>query len=805
MSPAGGTARRPVRVLEALVAAAFFVAASASRPAAAFAAPPSAGADGEKQKPWDGNRTTPAHLIPLRDENDQLIVPTDIVPMPFSARYTCGPCHDYKTVRGGWHFDAMKSEKNGRPGEPWIWLDPKTGTVLPLSYRRWPGTWDPKTLELNPWDFTMLFGRHLPGGGPAEPGEDVVFPGADSRWNVSGKAEANCLACHNKSGRQDESEWAKQVLRQNLRWAATAAAGIGEVGGMASRLHETWDVTDGPNLDDHEWAVAPSVKYRSADFDSKHRFFFDIAYPPEDRNCLACHSVSPVADARATSPVDVHTARGIKCAECHRNGLGHGITRGYEGEAAETGDRSAESFTCRGCHLGEDASGERLVMPGRLGAPYPKHTGIPLVHFRRLECTVCHSGPLPVRKWTRVRTSRANRLGIYGVAQWSTDQPAVMEPVEMREAGGKIGPRRLVWPAFWARLEAKNVVPLQPGAVEAAAGDVLKCEDRIAGVLAALAQACGEGEVPVLASGKWLFEVNVDGGLDAVAMVAPEKGGAAAGAPLFWGTKKDGAIAPLVPDFDPAAQDKDPAAETRVQAVLEALAAVAGAPGPPAVVVRKTLYRMEEGNLAATAAPAELAGEAGAGWLVGGKILPLASDFDARTVTAKAGTERTLTEEQVGLVLKALAASEAGGKGDASRFAYLSDGRSFRLKKDGQLISEEASAAAPVTWPLAHNVRPVQQSLGWNGCTDCHTADSDFFFKTLKATGPLLTDSKASRSATSLMRVGSLFHRVFGLTFAFRPFFKLLLAVTVVATGAVLIVFLVVVAGKLAGLIEKRS
>ncbi len=270
---------------------------------------------------------------------------------------------------------------------------------------------------------------------------------------------------------------------------------------------------------------------------------------------------------------------------------------------------------------------------------------------------------------------------------------------------------------------------------------------------------------------------------------------------------------PLVPDFDPAAQDKDPAAETRVQAVLEALATVAGAPGPPAVVVRKTLYRMDQGNLAPSEAPAGLTGAVGAGWLVGGKLVPLASDFDVRTVAAKAGTERTLTEEQVGLVLKALAAAEAkngksdGGTDDASRFLYVSGGRAFQLDKAGRLRAGEAAgdAAAPVTWPLAHNVRPVQQSLGWKGCTDCHTADSKFFFKTLKATGPLLTDSKASRSATSLMRVGSLFHRVFGLTFAFRPFFKLLLAVTAVATGAVLVVFFVVVAGKLAGLIEKRS
>jgi hypothetical protein len=769
----------------------------------------SAYAGDQKLKPWDGNRTTPSHFIPIRDENNELIVPTDTDPRPFSARFTCGPCHDYKTVQGGWHWNAMKAEKSGRPGEPWIWVDPKTGTILPLSYRKWPGAWDPRVLRLNPWDFTKLFGRHMPGGGPAEPGDEDVFPGMDSRWNVSGKAEINCLACHNKSGRQDHSEWAKQMLRENLRWAATAAAGIGEVGGMASRLKETWDVYDGPNLDDHEWAVAPSVKYRTVDFDGKHRYFFDIAYPPDDRNCLACHSVSPVKETRATAATDVHTAKGIKCAECHRNDLQHGIVRGYEGEAMDTGNRSADSFTCRGCHLGEDPTGKRIVVPGRLGAPYPKHTGIPLVHFKTLACTLCHSGPMPEKSWARVRTSRANRLGVYGVAQWSTDLPAIIEPVYMKDGRGKIGPRRLVWPAYWARADGKEIVPLQPRVVEAAAGNLLKCEDRIAAVLAALSQACGENEVPVLAAGGWLFEVNVDGGLDASPMVATEKEDGKNGARPFWGTKKDEVISALIPDFDPAAKDKDPAAEPKVQSVLEALATIADPPGKPVVAVRKTLYQITDGNLAPAGVPAELGGASGPGWLKNNKFEPLAAEFDIRTVAATAGTEKTLTEEQVGLVLKALDGGEAQGKkpekGGSSPFAYISGGRAFRLDKGGRLVSEAAGSAAPVTWPLAHNVRPVQQSLGWNGCTDCHTADSKFFFKTVMGTGPLLTNNVASRSSTSLMGIGGLFHRVFGLTFAVRPFFKVVLALAIIASGAVLLVFFLVVAGKLAGLIEKRS
>jgi hypothetical protein len=786
MSRAG---RMSLRARGALLAAVLVLAAAA----AGQVAPPPAAVD-QKHLAWNGDRAVPVHLIPLRDENDELIVPKETDPPPFSARFTCGPCHDYATVAAGWHFGAMSAKASGRPGEPWILSDPKTGTVLPLSYRTWPGSYDPEALGLSAWDFTLLFGRHVPGGGPAEPSDEEVLAHPEARWNVSGKAEANCLACHNRSGRQDHSEWAKQVLRENLRWAATAAGGVGDVGGMASRLKETWDITDGPNVDDHQWAVAPFVTYRTVDFDSKHRYFFDIAYPPADERCLACHSVSPKDEAQWSADADVHAAAGLKCADCHRNDLGHAIVRGYEGEAAETGNRSAEAFTCRGCHLGENARGEGTVVPGRLGAPRPKHTGIPLVHFKRLACTVCHSGPAPKAGFSRVRTSRANRLGIYGVATWSTDAPAIVEPVYKKGRDHKIAPNRLVWPAFWAKKAGQTVTPLLPEVVDKIAGDVLKPEERISLTLVALSQVAAEDETPVLVSGKFVFTPNVDGGVDAA-----EEAGAKADRAPFRGLRKGAEVRPLVPDFDPAAEDKDTAIETRFQEFLQALGTVAGRPGEPAIVVRKTLYRFVEGFLDISEAPAELAGAAGPGWLVEGKLAPLAPDFDVRTVTAKAGTEQTLTEEQVGLVLEALAKTS----GDAEA-VYISGGRMFRRAKNGTLVADGNIAAAPVVWPLAHNVRPAQQSLGWKGCTDCHSGGSDFFFAKIKGTGPLLTKETEKLSAASAMGLGGLFQRVFGLSFIVRPVFKIVLGICAFVAGALLVAAGLTALGRFAGFLEKR-
>lgn len=314
-------------------------------------------ASATKPQKWNGSQTSPVHQIPLKDELDQLIIPTEKNPLPFSAKYTCAPCHDYSLIRKGRHFDATSAAVSGRPGEPWIWVDERTGTLLPLSYHSWKGSRNPKDFGLSPWDFTLLFGRHMNGGGISEP--DGPAATSESRWNVSGKIEINCLGCHNASRVQNHSEWAKQILRQNFRWAATAAAGLGEVGGMASRLGPTWDIFDGPNPDDSEWAVAPSVKYNKNLFDGKHRAFLDLAYKPDDARCLACHATAPAGVKKYNFDEDVHTAAGIACTSCHRHDVSHDMIRGYEGEAADNPALAAEDFTCRACHLGGASSRER--------------------------------------------------------------------------------------------------------------------------------------------------------------------------------------------------------------------------------------------------------------------------------------------------------------------------------------------------------------------------------------------------------------------------------------------------------------
>jgi hypothetical protein len=736
---------------------------------------------------WDGSRVSPVHRIPLKDELNQEIIPTESYPLPFSARYTCAPCHVYDQVRQGLHFNATDAGRPaGRPGEPWVWADEKTGTMLPLSYRKWKGMWNPRDVGLTDWDFTVLFGRHLTGGGVAEPADKDITP--ESRWNVSGKLEINCMGCHNASRLQDPSEWARQVMRQNFRWAAAAAAGLGEVGGMASRLAATWDLFDGPNPDDTEWAIAPSVRYDPALFDSKHKAFLDIAYKPEDSRCLACHSTAPIGAKKHEFDEDVHTASGLECVGCHRNGIGHDMVRGYEGESKDNDELENEAFTCAGCHLGKEAVKGGKGFSGRLGAPFPKHNGFPKIHFERLSCTVCHSGPLPAKEPARVRTSRANRLGIFGIARWATDVPAIVEPVYIRGADKKLAPHRLMWPSYWAEAKDGKFVPLTPDRVLAAAGDTLNAAESVARILISLFNIPDLGGTPVLVMAGRVYELNPDGVLDVSAYP-----GEAPVDDLLWAVRKEGKVLPLLPEFDPDAQEPNPDAEAQVQRVLLALGAMPGAPGDPVLLFKKALYRITNGYVEKkeNSTPSEKPKLA---WLKDGKNEPLFPDFARRAVLTLTGTDQTLTEEQVGMVLQAL------GKDHV----YVSSGKVFYLDKKGKLEAGSDEAAAPVAWPLAHEVRPARMALGTNGCTDCHEAGSRFLFGRVKGYGPLRTSRVEVRSIHSFMGLGKPYHFFFGLSFAVRPLFKVVLAAASLVIGAILLIAVLLALGRASGLIEKR-
>jgi hypothetical protein len=288
------------------------------------------------------------------------------------------------------------------------------------------------------------------------------------RQFVSGKLEINCLGCHNGHPGQDQSDiygYAGQIKRENFRWAAAGSCEFASVEGTAASQADTYD----PLMSD-----AISVKYRQGVFDHKNRVLFDIVGRVPAERCYFCHSNRDMGDGSA--PIwqmdeDVHLAAGLTCVDCHRNGLGHHITRGYEGSS---GEQWAGTLTCQGCHLGTESSSAPTA--GRLAAPKPRHPGIPPIHFEKLSCTACHSGLWPEKKTWRTKTSRAHGLGLHLVNKSDESLPHIVTPVLSKQATGKIGPHKLVWGAFWGSLKDDDVTPVDLETARQSAGEVLGTE-----------------------------------------------------------------------------------------------------------------------------------------------------------------------------------------------------------------------------------------------------------------------------------------------------------------------------------------
>jgi len=86
----------------------------------------------------DGNRSMPVHLVELLDEDGRRIRSTDVAPKPFSTQQTCGECHDYGKISQGWHFSGHDPHvPAGRPGQPWMFSDARTGKGRLVN-----GRWD---------------------------------------------------------------------------------------------------------------------------------------------------------------------------------------------------------------------------------------------------------------------------------------------------------------------------------------------------------------------------------------------------------------------------------------------------------------------------------------------------------------------------------------------------------------------------------------------------------------------------------------------------------------------------------------
>ncbi len=405
----------------------------------------------------DGSRSNFVHVIPLLDEEGIQLTPEDDPQLPFSTKQTCAQtCHNYELVTSGWHFNYMNVDVNpGRNGHPWIYADPATGTQIPLSYRDLDGAYHPSEIGMSDWEFIQHFGRHLPGGGVGELQGELKAERV-MRAMVSGPLEANCLACHDAETSHDPSKYAEQIAKENFRWAATAASGLADVEGSAKDMPDTYDYIMPEDMPDSK-AVPPTVHYESKRFNHKNDVFIDVKRKVPNERCYFCHSMINVhgdVEEKWQAEEDVHIAAGMNCVDCHRNGIHHDIVRGYEGEEEHSSNPMAGALSCEGCHLGEEHA---VPTAGKFAAPVPAHKGIPPIHFEKMTCTACHSGPWIGKETQQVKTAMAHALGVQGVNKSPDVLPHIITPVFARNENGKIAPHYALWPSFWGRMNGDQV------------------------------------------------------------------------------------------------------------------------------------------------------------------------------------------------------------------------------------------------------------------------------------------------------------------------------------------------------------
>ncbi len=442
-------------------------------------------ADAQGRYATSDNHSGYVHWIELLDANNTKVDPKAEFPQPYSPERTCGRCHEFDTISHGWHFNATDpNAEAGRPGQPWIWSDPRTGTHLPLSYRGWEGTFNPDALGLSRWEVAAKLGGYMPGGGvgssqsesqsvaslSADASETNAAGGEDAaereRSAITGATPVDCLLCHNNQGSgYSPFAWTEQIENQNFAYAPTVALGLAEVNGSMARLKKF----------DPEAADAasklPKLTYNINRFRSDGKVFIDLVRKPQNNACNYCHTnvgADSLTGSRWLHDEDVHVRAGMMCADCHRNSLAHHTVRGYEGEKHKEGTLIA-SLSCQGCHLGnEAATADPLAQAGRMGAPKPAHCGLPPLHFDKLSCTACHSGPQLEEQVPRQFNSIIHHLGEH-VKRTGGEQPAILGPVELPRdylptegSQSKYTPHRLYWPSFWGVLKDGKVEPLNP-------------------------------------------------------------------------------------------------------------------------------------------------------------------------------------------------------------------------------------------------------------------------------------------------------------------------------------------------------
>ncbi|EMI56307.1 hypothetical protein [Rhodopirellula sallentina] len=748
------------------------------------------GADGGRRFAHSDSDKRYLHHIVLYDINNRKITPDS--DQPYSPKNTCGRCHDYETISHGWHFNAFRSHTlraastnssddsanledsertnaadsshervtDGRPGEPWIWTDSRTGTQLPLSYRNWPGRFNPDAIGITELEMVRHFGGRLPGGGMGSQDErpsaettdadstDEVPP---SRWQLTGDLEVDCMVCHAVSGAYDFELRRDTIGSENFAWAPTAALRLGEIDGSVARIKEGTDPDD-PRTQ----SKIPKVKYDANRFGPDGSVFMDLVRHVENNACYQCHSQRTVGDdgieSRFIHDNDVHLRAGMNCTDCHRNGIDHQIARGFEGEQHPESFASMTTLNCVGCHLGTDfyldeedrensiTQLEITNRPGRLGAPLPDHDGLPPLHFEKLTCTACHSGPVPSSSAAGLMTSLAHGLG-EKAHRTGEELPSIRGPLFIPEDSS------------------------HPAAMHDSTGDQ-DSSDNHAG--SSDSRPSGPDARVTVARGMW---------------------------PAYWGEMLDGNVRPLSPEKVYAATRRS----LRVRrGFIEEIS-------KPKLSSRDLVELLgeERGKVDPSEYTAEERDQVDALQLKEGEAL-----FDEKVAASLEAIQEELDVQQAVYVstgtVYALAEPEPAETNDAEeepnpKKATTTDNEADAPNRLRTVSVGNPDAVSMVSWPMAHNVRPAGWSLGATGCLECHADESVLFASTVTPVGPAPAVGTAVTMA-SLQGIDEADRLLWNQMFGGRKWYKLLVAGSLVVLGVMMLLGLAAAANRRGGL-----
>lgn len=194
-------------------------------------------------------------------------------------------------------------------------------------------------------------------------------------------------------------------------------------------------------------------------------------------------------------------------------------------------------------------------------------------------------------------------------------------------------------------------------------------------------------------------------------------------------------------------------------------------PNAPPTVQEPVFVKQYDGKIA----PHRMVFPAFFGRLKDGAVRPLLPEAvvlaTGEVLATPAGKKpKSPTAETIAQALKALA-----GDKEAGECVYVGGGKLYRLDGAGKLAGSDHAAAKPYSWPMAHDVRPAAQSLGADGgCTDCHSSDSPFLFGEVVAAAPAALGEPETLRMHTFEGQDATFHKLFGLTFIFRPWLKAL-------------------------------